>query len=170
VLRAAVRAHWMEPGLAEAVGRINRTVCQNVPSSKYVTFFLAALDPATGRLEFVNAGHNPPLLVRASGEVEKLSLGGLVLGIFEGVAYDDGSVEMRKGDTLIVYSDGVTETWDPDGEEFGEDKLITLAVSGRAQGAEAVQNSILAEIERFEQGARATDDRTLVVLKREAAP
>jgi serine phosphatase RsbU (regulator of sigma subunit)/pSer/pThr/pTyr-binding forkhead associated (FHA) protein len=169
VLRAAVRAHWMEPGLADAVGRINRTVCQNVPSSKYVTFFLAALDPATGRLEFVNAGHNPPLLVRASGDVEKLSLGGLVLGIFEGVAYDDGSVEMRKGDTLIVYSDGVTETWDPDGEEFGEDKLITLAVSGRAQGAEAVQNSILAEIERFEQGARATDDRTLVVLKREAA-
>ncbi len=169
VLRAAVRAHWMEPSLSEAVGRINRTVCQNVPSSKYVTFFLAALDPASGRLEFVNAGHNPPILVRATGEVEMLSIGGLVLGIFEGVNYDGGSVEMRKGDTLVVYSDGVTETWDPDGEEFGEDKLIAFAVAGRAQGAEAVQNAILCEIERFEQGARATDDRTLIVLKREAA-
>ena len=60
VLRAAVRGHWTEPSLADAVARINRTVCQNVPSSKYVTFFLAALDPASGRLDFVNAGHNPP--------------------------------------------------------------------------------------------------------------
>jgi len=169
VLRAAVRAHWTEPSLADAVSRINRTVCQNVPSSKYVTFFLASLDPASGRLDYVNAGHNPPILVRASGEVEKLTFGGLVLGIFEDVAYEGGAVEMRCGDTLIVYSDGVTETWDPDGEEFGEDKLVALAVAGRAKGAEAVLNAILGEIERFEQGARATDDRTLVVLKREAA-
>jgi sigma-B regulation protein RsbU (phosphoserine phosphatase) len=107
--------------------------------------------------------------VRASGEVEKLTFGGLVLGIFEDVAYEGGTVEMRCGDTLVVYSDGVTETWDPDGEEYGEDKLVALAVAGRAKGAEAVLNAILGEIERFEQGARATDDRTLVVLKREAA-
>lgn len=168
VLRAAVRAHWTEPSLSDAVSRINRTVCQNVPSSKYVTFFLASLDPASGRLEFVNAGHNPPILVRAAGEVEKLSLGGLVLGIFEGVSYEGGSVVMGPGDTLVVYSDGVTETWDPDGEEYGEDKLVALAVASRGQGADALQSAILSEIESFEQGARATDDRTLVVLKREA--
>jgi phosphoserine phosphatase RsbU/P len=168
VLRAAVRAHWMEPSLADAVSRINRTVCQNVPSSKYVTFFLASLDPATGRLDYVNAGHNPPILIRASGEVDKLTFGGLVLGIFEGVSYEGGSIVMEQGDTLVVYSDGVTETWDPDGEEFGEDKLVALTVAERGKGADAVQNAILSEIERFEQGARATDDRTLVVLKREA--
>ena len=167
VLRAAVRAHWTEPSLSDAVSRINRTVCQNVPSSKYVTFFLASLDPQSGRLEYVNAGHNPPILVRASGEVEKLTFGGLVLGIFEGVSYDGGTVVMGQGDTLIVYSDGVTETWDPDGEEFGEDKLVALTVAERAKGADAVQAAILCEIESFEQGARATDDRTLVVLKRE---
>jgi serine phosphatase RsbU (regulator of sigma subunit)/pSer/pThr/pTyr-binding forkhead associated (FHA) protein len=167
VLRAAVRAHWMEPSLADAVSRINRTVCQNVPSSKYVTFFLASLDPATGRLDYVNAGHNPPILVRAGGDVDKLTFGGLVLGIFEGVSYEGGNVVMEQGDTLIVYSDGVTETWDPDGEEFGEDKLVALTVAERAKGADAVQAAILGEIESFEQGARATDDRTLVVLKRE---
>jgi sigma-B regulation protein RsbU (phosphoserine phosphatase) len=149
--------------------RINRTVCQNVPSSKFVTFFLAALDPGTGRLDYVNAGHNPPLLVRAGGEVETLSDGGLVLGMFDNVVYDGGRVEMRSRDTLVIYSDGVTETWDPEGEEWGEDKLIELVARGRAAGADALQNAILAEIERFEQGARATDDRTLVVLKREAA-
>jgi sigma-B regulation protein RsbU (phosphoserine phosphatase) len=167
VLRAAVRAHWMEPSLADAVSRINRTVCQNVPSSKYVTFFLAALDPASGRLDYVNAGHNPPILVRAAGAVEKLTEGGLVLGIFEGVDYDGGTVEMQRGDVLVVYSDGVTETWDPDGEEWGEEKLVALAVAGRGDGAEAVQDAVLREIESFEQGARATDDRTLLVLKRE---
>jgi len=166
VLRAAVRAHWTEPSLAEAVSRINRTVCQNVPSSKYVTFFLGALDPASGRLDFVNAGHNPPLLVRASGEVEKLSDGGLVLGMFENIVYDGGGVEMHPGDTLVVYSDGVTETWDPDGEEFGEESLIPLAVKSRTLDAEGLQNAILREIERFEAGARATDDRTIVVLRR----
>lgn len=167
VLRAAVRGHWTEPSLADAVARINRTVCQNVPSSKYVTFFLAALDPATGRLDFVNAGHNPPLLVRADGEVETLSDGGLVLGLFENIVYDGGRVEMRPGDTLVIYSDGVTETWDPDGEEFGEEGLVPLVVRSRALGAEALQNAILREIEAFEAGARATDDRTIVVLKRD---
>lgn len=166
VLRAAVRGHWTEPRLSEGVARINRTVCQNVPSSKYVTFFLASLDPATGRLDYVNAGHNPPLLVRAGGEVEKLTEGGLVLGMFDNYGYDGGTVEMRPGDTLVVYSDGVTETWDPGGEEFGEERLVALAVRERTRGAEELQDAIIREIERFEEGARATDDRTLVVLKR----
>ncbi len=166
VLRAAVRAHWDEPQLAEAVGRINRTVSQNVPQSKYVTFFLAALDPASGRLGFVNAGHNPPLLVRGSGQVERLEAGGLVLGMFENVEYADGEVVLEPGDTLLVYSDGVTETWSPQGEEFGEEKLIELAVRCRGLGAQEVQDALLRELGRFEEGARATDDRTVVVLKR----
>jgi pSer/pThr/pTyr-binding forkhead associated (FHA) protein len=65
VLRAAVRGHWTDGHMSEAVTRINRTVCQNVPTNKYITFFMATLDPASGRIEYVNAGHNPPLLVRA---------------------------------------------------------------------------------------------------------
>ncbi len=166
VLRAAVRSHWREPLLADAVVRINRTVCQNVPSSKFVTFFLAALDPATGGLDYVNAGHNPPLLVRADDGVEKLTDGGLVLGMFDDVVYDGGHVELRAGDTLVIYSDGVTETWDPDGEEFGEESLVPLAVRSRGLDAEGIQAAILREIDRFGAGARATDDRTIVVLKR----
>ena len=169
VLRAAVRAHWALPALADGVARINRTVCQNVPSSKYVTFFLAALEPETGRLAFVNAGHNPPLLVRADGSLQKLEDGGLVLGLFENIVYADGAVRMEPGDTLLIYSDGVTETWDPQGEEFGEEKLAELVTRCRSLGAAALQEAVLREIERFEEGARATDDRTLVVLKRTGA-
>ena len=72
--------------------------------------------------------------MRADGEVETLSDGGLVLGMFENVVYDGGRVEMRPGDTLVVYSDGVTETWDPDGEEFGEEGLVPFVVRSRALG------------------------------------
>jgi serine phosphatase RsbU (regulator of sigma subunit) len=166
VLRAAVRAHWAEASLSAAVARINRTVWQNVPSSKYVTFFLASLDPDTGRLAYVNAGHNPPLLLRAGGAVERLEEGGLVLGMFENVAYADGTVELRPGDRLVVYSDGVTETWSPEGEEFGEERLTELLLRGLPLDAEGLQQSVLREIEEFEKGARATDDRTLIVLRR----
>jgi serine phosphatase RsbU (regulator of sigma subunit)/pSer/pThr/pTyr-binding forkhead associated (FHA) protein len=166
VLRAAVRAHWTEESLADAVARINRTVCQNVPSNKFVTFFVSRLDPGSGQLTYVNAGHNPPLLIRANSDVDLLHEGGMVLGLFEGVPYEAGCVEMRAGDTLLAYSDGVTETWSPDGDEFGEDRLRALAVDGRELAAQALQDEILREIERFEEGARATDDRTLVVLKR----
>jgi sigma-B regulation protein RsbU (phosphoserine phosphatase) len=169
VLRAAVRANWAEPSLADAMARVNRSVCQNVPSNKYVTFFLAALDPASGGLRFINAGHNPPLLVRGDGTVERLATGGLVLGLFENVSYDEGWVEIRPGDTLVAYSDGVTETWSPEDEEFGEEKLTRIAVAGRGLGSRALQDAILRELERFEAGARATDDRTLVVLRREGA-
>ena len=167
VLRAAVRGHWTEHLLAEAVARVNRTVCQNIPPNKYVTFFIAALDPPSGRLAYVNAGHNPPLLVRADGRTEKLTEGGMVLGLFEPVPYAEGAVELLRGDVLVVYSDGVTETWNPAGDEFGEEGLVALAVRGRALGPAALQDEILRELERFAAGAKATDDRTIIVLKRE---
>jgi phosphoserine phosphatase RsbU/P len=166
VLRAAVRGHWTEGFISEAVTRINRTVCQNIPSNKYVTFFLAALDPGSGRVAYVNAGHNPPLLVRANGEVETLQEGGMVLGLFEAVPYADGAVDLRPGDTLVIYSDGVTETWNAAGDEFGEEGLMALVVRDRKLEAAALQDQVLRELERFSAGAKATDDRTLIVLKR----
>jgi serine phosphatase RsbU (regulator of sigma subunit)/pSer/pThr/pTyr-binding forkhead associated (FHA) protein len=166
VLRATVRAFWAGADLAEAVVRINRTVCQNVPDNKYVTFFLAALDPPSGRLSYVNAGHNPPLLVRANGEVETLPAGGIVLGMFPDQGYTQGTAEVRPGDTLVVYSDGVTETFDPEGREFGEAGLVEITRRGRGLDASALQDEILREIDRFARGGKATDDRTLIVLKR----
>ena len=116
----------------------------------------------------MNAGHNPPLLVRADGAVETLSDGGLVLGMFETVAYDGGRVEMRPGDTLLVFSDGVTETWNPDGEEFGEEGLVAArGAQPRRSTPRRSRTPILRELERFAAGAKATDDRTIVVLKRD---
>ncbi len=167
VLRASVRGHWTDPKLADAVSRINRTVCQNVPTNKYITFFMARLDPPSGVLSYVNAGHNPPLLIRAGGAVvETLQEGGMVLGLFESVPYNDGVTELKRGDTLLVFSDGVTETWNPQGDEFGEAGLTALALRNGGLDAAALQDEILRGLETFAAGAKATDDRTLIVLKR----
>jgi sigma-B regulation protein RsbU (phosphoserine phosphatase) len=166
VLRAAVRGHWGEGTACEAVARINRTITQNVTEGKYVTFFLGRLDPPTGRVNYVNAGHLPPLLVRADGSVETLTEGGMVLGMFDSVPYEEGTAELRPGDTLLVFSDGVTETYSPDDEEFGDARVAAFAVANRGLGAEQLQAAILAELDRYAEDTRATDDRTLIVLKR----
>ena len=167
VLRAAVRAHWSEAEPAQAVAKINRTVCQNTPENKYATFCMASLDPSSGRLTYVNAGHNAPLLVRAAGGVEPLTEGGMVLGMFDGVGYAQAEVEVRAGDTLVIFSDGVSETFGPDGEEFGDDRVAQLVAARRHLAAAALEAEILRELESFSQGAKATDDRTLIVLKRD---
>lgn len=166
VLRAAVRDYWSSGSPPETVARLNRIICLNVPDNKYVTFFLAALDPGSGRIDYVNAGHNPPLVVRASGQVDPLTQGGTVLGMFDTAPYEQGTTTMQKGDTLLIYSDGLSETFDPEGEEFGERGLAGVALRSRPLDAAALQDEILRELDRFSLGAKATDDRTLIVLKR----
>ena len=166
VLRAAVRGHWADESVAEAVGRINSTVCQNVTAGKYITFFLARLEPASGRVDYVNAGHNPPLLIRRDGTIETLNEGGMVLGLFDSIPYEEGVAELRAGDTLLIFSDGVTETWSIKGDEFADQRLGEVAVRGRGLDAAGLQTEILRELEVFEAGTKSTDDRTLIVLKR----
>lgn len=165
VLRASVRGQWAEPELSEAVARINRTLCQNVPPNKYVTFFMARLDPSTGVLRYVNAGHNPPLLVRAEGGTQLLEEGGMVLGLFDSVPYGEGSVTIERGDVLVIYSDGVTESWSESGEEFGEARVVRLTVEQRGSTAEEIHERLLAAVEAYDRG-KAGDDRTLIVMKR----
>jgi serine phosphatase RsbU (regulator of sigma subunit) len=166
VLRAAVRAHWCGPDLAGTVARINQTVHDNVPDGRYVTFFLARLEPATGRLRYVNAGHNPPLLVRGTGSLEALEKGGMVIGLFPTAEYTQGTAELRLGDSLVIFSDGVTEGRNADMLEFGEQRLGEVVSQARNLDAEALRARVLSELSVFEGDAKSTDDRTLVVLKR----
>jgi phosphoserine phosphatase RsbU/P len=166
MLRASVRAHWKEPSVAEAAARINQTVCENTPANKYISFFMAHLDAEQGLLTYVNAGHDPPILARASGVIEHLADGGVVLGLIEQTSYVQGSVTLMPGDTLLVFSDGATETWSPDDEEFGEKRLAELVTRWRGLDARALEAEILRHLDRFAAGAKPTDDRTLIVLKR----
>jgi sigma-B regulation protein RsbU (phosphoserine phosphatase) len=165
VLRASVRSHWETPSVAEAMTRINRTVCENSPENKYVTFFMGRLDIETGRMQYVNAGHNPPLVMRQD-RTDSLGEGGTVLGMFEEATYTAGWTEFQPGDVLLVFSDGVTETFDPAGDEFGEEGLLAVCKGKTGLGAEGMQAAILESLETFARGAKAPDDRTLIVLKR----
>ena len=168
VLRVSLRGHWGEASLEDATKKINKTMCQNVTEGKYVTCFIANMDPETGRVVYVNAGHNPPLVVRVDGSVERLTEGGTPLGLFDSYEYDSGSVELTLGDTLLIFSDGVSETWNQDEEDFGDERLVNLVADRPEANAKELEVEILAALARYSGGAKAMDDRTLVVLKRTA--
>src|SRR3954468_7093807 len=136
-LQAAVRAFAQEGAAPSAVATsVNRLLCRNMASGRFVTFCYARLDVAGGRLTYANAGHNPPLLVHADGHVDKLSPGGTVLGVFEESTYEQGDFPFAPGDRLILYTDGITEGRNPAGDELGEDMLAALATTHRALPAE----------------------------------
>ncbi len=169
ILRAAVRDHWLDADLIDALGQMNNLVTQNVPANKYVTFFLGRLDLATGHLEYVNAGHNAPILSRGSGRVERLTTGGMVLGLFEDAPYESGSTTIDPEDRLVVFTDGFSETWNNKGDELGEDGFTDFVLDLQGTSASAMKEHLLRKADEFAEGLKATDDRTIIVVCRNAA-
>ncbi len=164
--RVVVRAHWTSTPLSAAMERINRAACQSVPGNRYIGFFLGRLEPATGRLSYVNAGLNPPLLVRADGAFETLTEGGTVLGVLGEARYVEAATDLRRGDTLLAFSDGVSDTFGPDGREFGVTRLQEALRAGGAKDAASLRDEVLRRLDAFSGGAPLADDRTLIVLQR----
>jgi serine phosphatase RsbU (regulator of sigma subunit)/pSer/pThr/pTyr-binding forkhead associated (FHA) protein len=167
-LQARVQVLFDEPtDLAALVTRLNRIISSNCPSNRFITFFIGVLDPKTGELKYVNAGHNPPLVAHADGSVEKLEGTGLILGILPMATYKQGVCRMGTGDAVLLFSDGVTEAVRPDAdEEFGEERLAQVLAGLRGQSAESIIASINQLVEDFTGGAPPADDITLVVAKR----
>ncbi len=166
-LRAAVRAHWLEGSVADATEKVSRTFHQCVPHDKYATFFMARLDVAEGRMTYVNAGHNSPVLVRADGRRETLTEGGTIIGAFPASDYKEHVVEIRPGDALLIFSDGVSETWPhPD---LAERKMAEMVIAYPGHSAEQVRSLIFSDMDR-RSGLKPNDDQTLVVLRRLGAP
>jgi sigma-B regulation protein RsbU (phosphoserine phosphatase) len=157
-LRATIRAHWHDGTLTEASRRINRTFHQTVPADKYATCFLARLETPSGCLDYVNAGHNRPLLIRPNGQWCRLEAGGTVLGAFPETTFEQGTVILEPGACLLVFSDGVSDAWHDHDE--ADLQLVNLVLA-RKQGEAA---TLCAEI--FRAGERAEDDRTLIILER----
>jgi sigma-B regulation protein RsbU (phosphoserine phosphatase) len=152
-----------EPG--EVMGRLNRSLAATCPRNRFVTFFYTILDPASGELSFCNAGHNPPLLVRASGEIVRLEGGGPVLGILPGIRYEGQRASIGVGDYLLLYSDGVTEACNPAGEEY-ENRLLELAASLRGRAAADIVQCVQAAIQDWIAGQPPADDITVVAARR----
>ncbi len=167
-LQARVQVLFDDPtNLAALVTRLNRIISSNCPSNRFITFFIGVLDPKTGELTYVNAGHNPPLVAHADGSVEKLEGTGLILGILPVAVYQQNACHLDVGDVVLLFSDGVTEPVRPGtDEEFGEDRLARVLTGLRDQDAESIIKSVNQKLEEFTEGAPPPDDITLVVAKR----
>jgi phosphoserine phosphatase RsbU/P len=167
-LHAAVRAHTRTRlSASEVVTEINHYICDNSPANRYVTLFYSELDPRTNQLTYINAGHNAPILVRSSGEVMRLDLGGFPVGITPAAEYGEGWVEFLPGDVLVVFSDGATESQNEEGEEFAESRMIDVVHANRQRSAAGIRDRIDEALAKFVGKAKSVDDLTMVIVKRQ---
>jgi phosphoserine phosphatase RsbU/P len=168
-LHAAVHAQaGSHDSLVATISAVNRYLADNIPANRFVTLFYAELDPESGSLAFLNAGHNPPLIVHSAGTVEQLASGGLPLGIKPDAEYREGRTQLQPGDVLVIYSDGVTEAVSPTGEEFGPTRLYEVVSRNIEASAAGIRDRIESSLTKFSQGTSAADDITLVIVKRQA--
>ena len=172
-IAAALQVSAIRASLYALVGRelairavmrhANRFFFDSVDAGRYVTLFYAVLDVPTRQIIYVNAGHQPPLLVRAGGAVEKLWSGGLPLGMFESPRYFEGGARLRSGDLLALYTDGIVESSNAHDEEFGHERLAETMHGAKAESAQMICQRVMDSVHRFSFGTQ--DDRTLLVLK-----
>src|SRR5436853_5098402 len=169
-LHAAVRAQAQtRRSISEVMSEINQYIFENSPSNKFLTLFYGELDPDTGEVCYSNAGHNPPILLRKSGETLRLEAGGLPVGVMPGSRYVEEKVVLEPGDVLVVYSDGISESVNLADEEFGDVRLIEVSRKNLDRSASGLRDKIDEALSRFVGTAAPIDDMTLMIVKRDAA-
>jgi phosphoserine phosphatase RsbU/P len=153
--------------LSDLVVGLNRQACSNnMNGRRFTTAFLAELDPITGGLNYLCAGHNPPMLRHHDGTIERLKSESIPLGIELNEKYETGRTILGVGDILIIYTDGVTEARDEDGKEFGEDRLLALVAQPPEERAALTLSAIMRKLDEFVGGAPQHDDITCLVVRR----
>jgi serine phosphatase RsbU (regulator of sigma subunit) len=150
------------------VAGVNRDLCVTESVVPLASLFLAKLDPITGFVKYCSAGHPPALLLRANGELEFLSEGGLLLGVVPAAPYVAGCFELRVGDVLLVYSDGITESRNYGGEEFGYARLEAQLRRAQTGPADAVLFSVLGAVQDFAAACPLVDDMSLAIVRRDS--
>lgn len=166
-LQASLRTIASEGApLSELVVRLNRYSCEHsLDGLRFTTAVIGEYDPATRRLAYVNAGHNPPILRRANEATEKLEVGGMPLGISSVAAYDMASIELQPGDALILYTDGVIEAFDEGGQEFGEARWLEAIRALPDWNAELSLQFLMKRVDDFVRATRQSDDITCLVFR-----
>ena len=153
--------------LSSIVTKLNRLLFNSTNGEHYVTFFYATFDEATQRLTYVNAGHNPPLYLEADSdfEVRQLTSGGLVAGAFEHTAYEQETVQMKANDLLFLYTDGLSEALNEEGEEFGTSRIMETLKSIKTLSADQIRDVVVRRVKEWCEGMSLYDDLTFVVMK-----
>jgi len=154
----------VDPAPAAVARFVNRALCRSGSNRSFMTLFYGLLDPRTGRMEYVGAGHPYPMLRRSDGEIVELGRGGLPLGIRDRLSSPTGEVVIDPGDQLLLYTDGIVETVDPAGDDFGYERLRRALEFGGSTAA--IHDRIVREVVAFQGDAVVHDDRSLVVVTR----
>ena len=163
VMRAAAARH---PTPGPCLEEVNDAICEQNPQDLFVTLFYGILDPATGEFVYANAGHNPPFVVRRPGDVSPLPMtGGMAVGVMPGLPYNEDATTMAPGDTMFLYTDGITEAMNVDEEEFTEARLEAVLADGHELPVDAVLTNVTAAVVEFVAGAEQSDDITCIVLR-----
>ena len=150
---------------AQTIARMNRILIDRQATSKFATLVYGVLSP-DGRFVYSNAGHNPPVVVGRGG-IRRLTAGGPLVGAFAGAAFDQQALPLGDGDAIVLFSDGITEARNSNGEEFGDDRLLAAAAEGGAPGV--LIERLFDAVRRFSGGVEQSDDMTVAVLRRAQA-
>ena len=148
------------------ISRLNVQICRHSPSSRFITFFYGIYDPASGSMEYVNAGHLPPMVRRASGAIDRLDRGGMALGMFEHATYETGHVTIGPGEVLVLYTDGITEAENHSGQAFEDSGLEATLTRGTEANPEVLAHFIISAVEAHAGDVRLGDDLTVAILSR----
>jgi sigma-B regulation protein RsbU (phosphoserine phosphatase) len=151
--------------LETVAGKLNDFVHSSSAPNRFISCFICDLDMTNGRLRYVNAGHNPPIIISGDGRVKRLDPTGFCLGMFPAVPYDIEEVTVDKGETIVLYTDGITDTRNSSNQEFGEDKLVALLKKIAKKPAGEIVSKVNTELCAFSAGVDPFDDMTLIVLK-----
>jgi len=164
-LQAALRPLlWQGLAPRELCRRLNHILCDITPLGKFISFFYVLLDSSDNRLTYCNAGHNPPLLVRANGVTIELNAAGAVLGQFPDWVFEQSEFRMRAGDILLLFTDGLVEACNEEDESFGEAQLVSIAVENRAADAERIKTRLMSAVSEH-CGGEFQDDASMIVLR-----
>jgi phosphoserine phosphatase RsbU/P len=167
-LQASLRSHynWTPGDLPQILRAVNRTFFDSTETSRYATLFVGIYDEGAARLRYANCGHPPPVLLGADGSVQHLNTTAGVIGLFEEWKCDIREIELGRGDTLVLFSDGVVEAFDAHGNEFGEERLVDLLRAGAASRlpADLLVQSVVTAVQRH-SGPEPSDDFTLIVVR-----
>jgi sigma-B regulation protein RsbU (phosphoserine phosphatase) len=164
-VRASLRAYAQDVyDIDEIVARVNVALSRDTLDNEFATLFYGVLDPATRRLTYCNAGHEPPLLLR-QGKLSSLTAGGMIVGVDEKQEYDKGLVDLLPGDLLLIYTDGLSEAFNFAGQKFGRQRIIEAMLQTEGHSAQQALNHVLWQMRRFVGLNRSPDDLTLVCIR-----
>lgn len=151
--------------LEDIVATLNEMIIADTKSQKFMTLFLGLVDTRRKGLHYINAGHVPPLVVRADGEPVALTEGGMVVGLFPKMHYQRGYAELKGGDVILVCTDGIVEADDTEGNQYESERLVQLVQKSRQAPAQKLVEAIFADVARFSEGGTHTDDKVMMVVK-----